>query len=234
MESDDQKMADALEISVNQLAELRRRLEAAKKNLAGPSAQCRQLGVAPNELNGLQKVLANSGEGFNGVVRGTINTILRDRSRRANSDVFVVDGSAVYHRTAGCEFIRNAKLRQMSAAKATSKGLRVCEHCKTEADIALLAPVQETSAFAEAPDALPAPKKANKSRKSPKKGKNRTKRQRDSAEATQLGISVDDLKQQRRAEAARDYRLSERAKAMGVTTKRLRKLIEKGDEPPEA
>lgn len=233
MGSNAHDVAQALGISAAELVELRRRLKVAKKSAPGIAGQCRCLGVAENELVGLQKVLGRSGKGANGVVRATIRTILRDREKGVDPRVFVVSGSEVYHRSVSCEFVRRAQLTPMSKAQAKRNGLRVCKHCKNEADTVHLAPIREASAFADAPDALPAPRTAKKSQSSRKKASSRTKRERDLAAAARAGITVDQLKQRRRAQAARNLALSERAKGMGMTAKQLRKLIEEGSELPE-
>lgn len=54
------------------------------------------------------------------------------------------------------------------------------------------------------------------------------KRVRDAAEATNLGISIDELLKRRRSEAARQFALHEEAERRGITVKELRRLISEG------
>jgi hypothetical protein len=109
-----------------------------------------------------------------------VRTILSDHSKTVGGTVFVVGGSEVFHRTVSCEFAQDARRSQVAESTAKKHGLRVCKHCKNEADAPGLAPISESSAFADAPDAPDVPVSAKNSTKAQKKA---TKHQRDTAEA---------------------------------------------------
>jgi len=219
------RTAEALKVTVPQLADIEAQLRRAGANsgisVARDAHVAKQLHLTPREIDQLRTAIGTGGDRCSPLARPAA-LALAHRTQSVDAPgpaAFFVRGRDVYHRSATCESIKSATLIQTTVKKATI-GRRMCTHCTNELQRDGLQPIPETVSI-DLDAKNPRKARATGTAAGTTAAK---KRQRAVAEARSRGITVDQLKEERHREAAAGQALSIEAKRLGITVKELRRL----------